>query len=94
MLIGDTQTEVGVNAWGLSYNKDLYGADVHEYRPERWFERSIGTTTSSISQFAVSGKFAMLVRLSCIWLTSSSLLIISSEGDLEHASAKTSACWK
>lgn len=51
------QTEVGVNAWGLSYNTDLYGADVLEFRPERWFERSVGTTTSSISQFAVSSKW-------------------------------------
>lgn len=47
------KTQVGVNAWGLNYNENIYGPDAHQFRPERWFENSIGTTTSAISQFAV-----------------------------------------
>ena len=29
-------TIVGVNAWALHYNKDVFGHDVHAFRPERW----------------------------------------------------------
>jgi cytochrome P450 len=31
-------TVVGVNAWALHYNKDVFGPDVHAFRPERWIE--------------------------------------------------------
>ncbi|KAK8126551.1 uncharacterized protein PG998_002310 [Apiospora kogelbergensis] len=31
-------TIVGVNAWALHYNKDVFGHDVHAFRPERWVE--------------------------------------------------------
>ncbi|EMD95336.1 hypothetical protein COCC4DRAFT_44371 [Bipolaris maydis ATCC 48331] len=30
--------EVGVNGWALHYNKEMFGKDVHEFRPERWLE--------------------------------------------------------
>lgn len=30
------QTEVGVNAWVLHQNKDVYGPDPEKFRPERW----------------------------------------------------------
>ncbi|KUI65981.1 Pisatin demethylase [Cytospora mali] len=31
-------TIVGVNSWALHYNKDVFGPDVHAFRPERWIE--------------------------------------------------------
>ncbi|KAK3307745.1 cytochrome P450 [Chaetomium strumarium] len=31
-------TVVGVNAWVLHRNKDVFGEDVHSFRPERWIE--------------------------------------------------------
>lgn len=31
-------TVVGVNAWVLHYNKDVFGDDAHVFRPERWIE--------------------------------------------------------
>ncbi|KAI6774766.1 hypothetical protein HG530_001524 [Fusarium avenaceum] len=31
-------TEVGVNAWVLHSDKDIYGPDPEVFRPERWFE--------------------------------------------------------
>jgi cytochrome P450 len=31
-------TIVGVNAWVLHYNKDVFGEDAHAFRPERWIE--------------------------------------------------------
>jgi cytochrome P450 len=33
-------TTVGVNAWVLHRNKDIFGADVDKFRPERWLEAS------------------------------------------------------
>lgn len=31
-------TVVGVNAWALHRNRDIWGDDVHAFRPERWIE--------------------------------------------------------
>lgn len=31
-------TVVGVNAWVLHRNKDVFGEDAHSFRPERWIE--------------------------------------------------------
>ena len=31
-----SQTVVGVNAWALHRNPEIYGADVDKFRPERW----------------------------------------------------------
>lgn len=31
-------SDVGVNPWVLHYNRDVWGPDVNEYRPERWIE--------------------------------------------------------
>lgn len=32
----EIQTVVGVSPWSLHYNKDIFGPDVKEFRPERW----------------------------------------------------------
>lgn len=31
-------TVVGVNAWALHYNKDVFGQDAQVFRPERWID--------------------------------------------------------
>ncbi|KAK5073829.1 hypothetical protein LTR64_007031 [Lithohypha guttulata] len=31
-------SEVGINAWVVHNDRDIWGADVNEYRPERWLE--------------------------------------------------------
>jgi cytochrome P450 len=31
-------TIVGMSAWVAHYNKDVYGQDAEEFRPERWLE--------------------------------------------------------
>lgn len=33
-------TIVGVNSWVIHHNKDIFGADVDAFRPERWLEGS------------------------------------------------------
>ncbi|KAK4174348.1 putative cytochrome P450 pisatin demethylase-like protein [Triangularia setosa] len=35
-------TVVGVNSWVLHRNKDVFGEDVHSFRPERWIEGDEG----------------------------------------------------
>ncbi|KAF4157701.1 hypothetical protein CNMCM8927_007288 [Aspergillus lentulus] len=48
-------TEVGVNAWALNYNEDVYGHDAHVFRPERWFASTPGTASSAVSLLAFGG---------------------------------------
>lgn len=31
-------TTVGINAWVVHHDKDVYGSDHEEFRPERWIE--------------------------------------------------------
>lgn len=31
-------TTIGVNAWVMNRNEDIFGADVEEFRSERWIE--------------------------------------------------------
>ena len=31
-------TVVGVNAWVVHRNKDIYGSDAEQFRPERWLD--------------------------------------------------------
>lgn len=50
-------TIVSCNAWVLHYNKDIYGDDVHIYRPERWLEdeekaKIMGSTLCQFGQGA------------------------------------------
>lgn len=33
-------TVVGVNAWVLHFNKEIFGYDADEFRPERWLDSS------------------------------------------------------
>jgi cytochrome P450 len=33
-------TIVGVNGWLIHFNTEIYGEDVHEFRPERWLDKS------------------------------------------------------
>ena len=32
------KTRVGVNAWVIHRNQEIFGADAETFRPERWFE--------------------------------------------------------
>lgn len=34
--------DIGINAWVTHYDRDIWGADVDEYRPERWLEADAG----------------------------------------------------
>ena len=36
-------TEVGVNAWVTHFDKDIWGPDANEFRPERWLEAEKGS---------------------------------------------------
>lgn len=33
-------TTIGVNAWVMNRNKDVFGEDVDDFRPERWLDDS------------------------------------------------------
>lgn len=34
----DTQSTVGVNTWVAHRNRDVFGSDADEFRPERWLD--------------------------------------------------------
>ena len=55
---------VGVNAWVVHRNKDVFGEDVEQYRPERWLEASkdkLNEMNRTMFQFA-SGNHICLGR--------------------------------
>jgi cytochrome P450 len=46
-------TEVSVNGWVLHRDKSIFGDDVEEFRPERWFERDAKTMTGHLYNVSV-----------------------------------------
>ncbi|KIV83964.1 hypothetical protein PV11_05944 [Exophiala sideris] len=44
-------TEVAVNGWVLHRDKSIFGEDVEEFRPERWFERDNKLMTGHLYNF-------------------------------------------
>lgn len=47
-------TEVAVNGWVLHRDKSVFGEDVEQYRPERWFERDAKFMNSHMYQVSSS----------------------------------------
>ena len=57
-------TIVGVNSWVIHHNKDVFGADVDVFRPERWLEGSSDRIAEmNRNMFAVSSSY---MPLACI----------------------------
>lgn len=53
-------TTIGVNAWTMNRNKEIFGEDVETFRPERWLE-------SPPEQIAKMKKYLMTVGLYRFW---------------------------
>lgn len=56
-------TVVGVSAWVIHRNKEIYGEDVEQYRPERWIdgdEERIKTMNRFLSQFGSGGNYTCI----------------------------------
>jgi cytochrome P450 len=47
-------TTVGINAWAINRNQELFGEDAETFRPERWLEASeVQLTTMKKAMFTV-----------------------------------------
>lgn len=64
-----TQSEIGANAWCLSYNTDIYGNDVHDFRPGRWLEKKTKDESHlhesmnfAVSDFCLFGDHLVVLR--------------------------------
>lgn len=56
-------TVVGVSAWVIHRNKDIYGEDVDVFRPERWLdedEEKVKTMNRFLSQFGSGGGYTCI----------------------------------
>ena len=42
------QTIIGVNPWALHRNRDVFGPDAEDFRPERWLEDNQGDLRSAL----------------------------------------------
>ncbi|POR37424.1 Uncharacterized protein TPAR_02369 [Tolypocladium paradoxum] len=58
-------TVVGVSAGAIHRNKDIYGEDVDQYRPERWLdedEERVKSMNRFLSQFGSGGNYTCIGR--------------------------------
>jgi cytochrome P450 len=42
------QTVVGANPWVIHRNKEVYGEDVEDFRPDRWLKEDTGDMRKSL----------------------------------------------
>ena len=71
--------EVAVNGWVLHRDASIFGDDVEEFRPDRWFERDAKLMTSHLYQVSLRGRAPMWLDniltclLAIVWRWFSSL---------------------
>ena len=81
---------MGINAWVLHRNKDVFGADAGTFHPERWLGSKEDVAQLERYLFAVSAHFLASEPLHPFELTRH--LYISSAPAIVYALARTSAC--
>lgn len=81
---------VGVNAWVIHTDENIWGKDVHEFRPERWLVDKEQVNFMDQNYLAVS----VFLKVAGIRDGSRADTIYSLEPAQEHASAKTSRSLK
>ncbi|KAL2428954.1 Cytochrome P450 monooxygenase cicH [Exophiala dermatitidis] len=74
-------TEVAVNGWVLHRDTSVFGEDVEEYRPERWFEKDSKLMTSHLYQFG-GGSHLCIGRNLALFEMNKTLLMILRQFDL------------
>lgn len=63
-------TEVSVNGWVLHRDKTIFGDDVEEFRPERWFERDAKLMTGHLYNVSTGDRHIFRQSLNGSRLTS------------------------
>ena len=70
-------TEVGISSWAVQRNKNVYGPDVHVFRPERWLEAPTLDMERSLELVFSSGRYACLGRTLAILTINKTLVEVS-----------------
>jgi len=76
--------EVAVNGWVLHRDASIFGDDVEEYRPDRWFERDSKLMTSHLYQFG-GGSHLCIGRNLALFEMNKTLIQILREYDITLA---------
>ncbi|KAH6664149.1 putative P450 monooxygenase [Halenospora varia] len=61
-------TVVGVSPWSLHYNKDIFGPDVKEFRPERWLIAESASLEKSLFSFGAGSRTCVGKNISLLEL--------------------------
>ena len=93
-------TWIGQNSWGMQRNRDIYGADVEVYRPERWFpadssaaERSrVDRMTDTVGLVFGYGRFGCLGRGVAMMELNKALVEVSTKAERSQVVTDMSSC--
>ncbi len=58
-------TTIGVNAWVMNRNKEVFGDDVEEFRPERWIDNPLEKVQGMKKNLLTVSQFTLVTTASC-----------------------------
>ena len=84
-------TVVGVNAWVIHRNKEVFGEDADAFRPERWLESDSKAKEMARNMYQVSSQQPIL---NSYYIAADKILSPSSELAVMSALGRIFLCWR